>query len=155
MNSAESTFEDLLIPASIYTKMERHVRREAPLEACGILGGLISRGVRQAEWIHPARNQLKSPLQYQIDPAEQLKAFEYLENNGLELVAIYHSHPAGPGHPSALDIKRLYYPEAVQLIWSPERKTNSGKIGLTAEWICRGYMIEEGQVREIHLLICQ
>jgi len=155
MNSAESTFEDLRIPGPIYTNMKQQVRREAPLEACGILGGSFTREIRQAEWIYPARNQLKSPLQYQIDPVDQLKAFEYLENNGLELVAIYHSHPAGPEYPSALDIKHLYYPEAVQLIWSPKRKMNSGKIGLTAEWICRGYMIEEGRVREIHLLICQ
>lgn len=125
------------------------------MEACGILGGSISREIRQAEWIYPAQNQLKSPLRYQIEPAEQLKAFEYLENNRLELVAIYHSHPAGPEHPSALDIRRHYYPEAVQLIWSPGRQKYPGKIGLTAEWICQGYLIEAGRVREIHLLICQ
>jgi proteasome lid subunit RPN8/RPN11 len=149
MTAEENTLKKLLIPISLYTKMERQVIGDAPLEACGILGGTRSGEVLQAEWIYPARNQLRSPSQYQIDPVDQLQAFNDLEIKGLELVAIYHSHPAGPAYPSALDIERAYYPEAVQLIWSPGLKMNSRNKESASRWICRGFVINESQVREI------
>jgi proteasome lid subunit RPN8/RPN11 len=40
------------------------------------------------------------------------------EEQGLELVAIYHSHPAGPEEPSATDVAHALYPEAAAIICS-------------------------------------
>jgi len=41
-----------------------------------------------------------------------------MEAEGLELIAIYHSHPDGPARPSATDVANAYYPDTVQLIIS-------------------------------------
>ncbi len=38
------------------------------------------------------------------------------EDAGLELLAIYHSHPRGPATPSETDVARAFYPEAIYLI---------------------------------------
>jgi len=39
---------------------------------------------------------------------------------GLELLGIYHSHPAGDNVPSKRDIARAYYPDAAYFILSPK-----------------------------------
>jgi proteasome lid subunit RPN8/RPN11 len=153
MNAAEGVVNDLYIPLSIYKKMELQVAKEAPLEACGMLGGRRSGKTLQVERLYAARNQLSSPNQYQIDPVDQLQAFNQIEKSGLELVAIYHSHPAGPGYPSPLDVSRAYYPDAVQLIWFSELEKKSGMNESTSKWVCRGFFINQRQVRMINLLI--
>jgi proteasome lid subunit RPN8/RPN11 len=54
-----------------------------------------------------------------MDPEDQLKAFYWLEEHGLDLLAIFHSHPSGPSHPSATDLAEFAYPGVLYLIWSP------------------------------------
>ena len=34
-----------------------------------------------------------------MEPKEQLKALRWLEEHGMEVVAIFHSHPARPANP--------------------------------------------------------
>lgn len=155
MTASEILVKELHIPAFIHAKMVGQVIKEAPFEACGMLGGTRSGDVLQAERLYPTRNQLKSRVKFQINPVEQLKAFNDLEKKGLELVAIYHSHPAGPAYPSELDVERAFYPEAVQLIWFPGRLSNSGKEESTADWVCRGFIIENGRIGEINLLVSE
>ena len=55
-----------------------------------------------------------------MDPTEQLAAMLEMEEMGLDLVAIFHSHPPGLEVPSATDLEMNYYPEAFQVIvsWS-------------------------------------
>ena len=47
-----------------------------------------------------------------------LAAFLAMETQDEELLAIYHSHPQGPAHPSPTDIAQAYYPDVVQIIVS-------------------------------------
>ena len=85
-----------------------------PEEACGLLAGRDGRAVR----LYPVENSLHSPVAYEMEPVQQIKAMLAMEAEGLELIAIYHSHPDGPARPSATDIAAAYYPDAVQLILS-------------------------------------
>ena len=78
-----------------------------------------------------------------MDPNEQLQAFIHIDETGVELLAIYHSHPSGPNHPSPTDLAEAYYPEAVYLIWFPIR----------TGWECRGYIIQEGAFHELPVLL--
>jgi proteasome lid subunit RPN8/RPN11 len=72
-----------------------------------------------------------------MEPHQQIHAMLSIENSGLDLLAIYHSHPAGPDHPSRTDIEEFRYPGIVYLIWSP----------LNADWECRGFeLYEEGYI---------
>jgi proteasome lid subunit RPN8/RPN11 len=52
-----------------------------------------------------------------MEPRAQVEVLLDLEAQGLELLAIYHSHPSGPLRPSATDVAEVSYPEAAALIW--------------------------------------
>jgi proteasome lid subunit RPN8/RPN11 len=91
-----------------------HAREEVPREACGILAGRDGRVLR----LYRARNADQSPTSYSLEPEQQYRIFEDIEDRGLELVAIYHSHPSSPAAPSDKDIEQAYYPEASYLVVS-------------------------------------
>ena len=93
--------------------------------------------------VHPVTNILHSPVRYRMDPQEQLRAFQEIDEAGLELLAIYHSHPNGPEEPSPTDIAEAYYPEVVYLIWSLA----------SGNWQCRGFKIKKGVITETPLSI--
>ena len=113
-----------------------HVSRWQPEEACGLLAG---RGA-QVERVYLVENARHSLTDYRMDPAQQVSAMLAIERAGLELIGIFHSHPAGPPRPSATDVDRAYYPEVVYLIVAP-----AGARG----WLMRGFRIEAGQVNEV------
>jgi len=102
------------IPQSIYQQMIEHARKEKPLECCGILGGKE----KIVEKTFELENAEKSPVRYSIRPEKQLKVFEELERDSLEMVAIYHSHPHTLPFPSETDVKMAFYPEVSSVIIS-------------------------------------
>jgi len=119
-------------------EMIRHVDANLPLEACGLLAGKNN----QVEKVLSVRNQAQSPVRYVMDPYEQLQAFEWIESHALQLVGIFHSHPAGPETASATDIAEAAY-EGVHIIWSHPH----------GQWKARGFWLENGQVLEVALLL--
>ena len=140
MSAARPT---LAIKADQWEMMRGQVERYAPLEACGLLGGWISGDHYDVEAVVPTRNQLASSFRFQVDPRDQIDAFHHFEEQGIELVAIYHSHPGGPRHPSPTDIAQAYYPGTVQLIWFEEEGC----------WNCRGYLITDQTYSEVEIKI--
>ncbi len=126
-----------------WDEMLADVARKAPLEACGLIAGNLEQPIYQALAVISATNSLQSPISFQIDPQEQLAAFNRIEANGWELIGIYHSHPHGPDEPSPTDIAENYYPETIQLIWSKR----------TGVWKCRGFLIQERTTQEVSLLV--
>jgi len=127
----------LIVPRDILTGMTEYVAVRAPLEACGLLAGKQDR----AEKMFGVGNQAQSPVRFVMDPYEQLKAFERIESDGLELVGIFHSHPAGPGTVSSTDIAEAAY-AVVHIILSFNG----------TDWIPRGFWIENGAATEVSLL---
>lgn len=115
-----------------------------PLEACGLLGG----HGEVVEQVMPIRNEAQSPTRFRMDPAEQIRAFNELYGQGLDLVGIFHSHPvevpeSSPlNGPSVTDVAEASYP-VVQIVWS---RTNGA-------WRARGFWIQDGSVVESHLRI--
>lgn len=118
--------------------MQRHINYEAPLEACGMLGGKD----RQVELVLPVKNAAQSKVRFIMDPKAQLRAMEQVEAEGMEILAIFHSHPKGPSSPSPTDIEEAAYP-VVNIIWS-----KAGR-----RWQARGFWIEAGQVEEVPLTV--
>jgi proteasome lid subunit RPN8/RPN11 len=112
-------------------------------EACGLLAGRIESGNYTVMKVIPVANELHSPVRYRMEPQEQIDAFNLIEAQGLELVGIYHSHPAGPPAPSMTDIAEAYYPEAAYLVW----------FSSAGEWQCRAYRIRDGWVTPLEMFI--
>lgn len=117
-------------------KMIAHVDAHAPLEACGLLAGRDSR----VESVIEVTNQAQSPVRFVMDPIEQLHAFEWIDSQGLDLLAIFHSHPAGPETVSPTDIAESAY-AVVQIILSR----------MDGPWRARGFWIEDGTYHEVPL----
>jgi proteasome lid subunit RPN8/RPN11 len=128
----------LTLSQAHWREMLEHVDRQVPLEACGLLAGKQNR----VEKVLVVRNQAQSPVRFVMDPYEQLRAFDWIEANGLELLGIFHSHPAGPETASPTDIAEAAY-EVVHLIWSRNQ----------SRWQVRGFWIENGRVNEVSLQI--
>ena len=120
-------------------EMIEHCRRDDPNEACGYL---VGRGV-QVEQAIPLKNIHASPSSYEMDPKEQLQVQRRLRAEGLEHVAIYHSHVATEAYPSRRDIDRA---TAVQDFFDRfyllVTLKDSGKIR------ARAFKIRDGQVTE-------
>jgi proteasome lid subunit RPN8/RPN11 len=77
-----------------------------------------------------------------MDPLEQLGAFESIESEQMDLLAIYHSHPAGPEAVSATDIAEAAY-AVVHIVWSKQGE----------DWQARGFWIEDGKVTKVTLQV--
>lgn len=127
---------ELILPRSVLQAMHRHVQRRAPLEACGLLAGRDGR----VEVGIGVRNAARSPVRYRMEGRDQWRAFNKIEQLGLELIAIYHSHPNGPPRPSPTDIQEASY-AVVQIIWFPQ----------SGNWQAGGFWIEAGQVNDVTL----
>lgn len=113
-------------------------RSEHPNEACGLLAGTNG----EATKLFRTTNAERSPVIYRIEPAEQFRVFNQIEDEGLDLVAIYHSHTRSPAYPSATDVAQAFYPEAVYLIVS---------LGDETQPDLRGFRITDGKVTEIEI----
>jgi [CysO sulfur-carrier protein]-S-L-cysteine hydrolase len=114
-----------------------------PYEACGIIAGLAG---DKAVKFYPARNELKSETRYNIAPEDLYSIFMELDEKGLDVWGIFHSHPSFPAYPSVTDIRQSYYPDSYHLILS---FLNPKKPEL------RAFKIEEEEVEEMTVIIYQ
>ncbi len=139
---------DLLLSKIVISRADMQQMRQsdqamAPEEACGLLPGQIEHGVYRVSSVIPVANELHSPVRYRMDAQAQIDAFIHIDSQNLELVGIYHSHPAGPPYPSPTDIAEAFYPESAYLIWS----------AMAGDWQCRAFLIRDGKVQKIRISI--
>jgi [CysO sulfur-carrier protein]-S-L-cysteine hydrolase len=100
------------ISRTLLDDMIAHARADAPNECCGMVASRNGEAVA----VHRARNKAASPLRYEIDGMEQYQIQSAIEDAGLELGAIYHSHTRSAPEPSQTDINLAFYPEALYVI---------------------------------------
>jgi [CysO sulfur-carrier protein]-S-L-cysteine hydrolase len=87
-------------------------RAEAPNECCGIIGTRDG----EAVVLFKTRNARASPLAYEIDSKDLLHAYTAIDDAGLDVGIIYHSHTRSAPEPSQTDINLARFPDAVYLI---------------------------------------
>jgi proteasome lid subunit RPN8/RPN11 len=104
----------LTIPSAVADALVAHARAELPNEACGLLGGDLATG--RATAFHPARNAEASPLRYNVHPDDLVRIVFAIEDDGQDLVAIFHSHTRSPAVPSATDRRTAQYPDAYYVL---------------------------------------
>lgn len=114
MMPAEPPVPVLEIPRDIHDAMVVHCQREAPLEACGILGGIAPR----VSSFHALRNISASEVRYDADPRDLIDAVLALRRRGAEFLAIYHSHPRWAAIPSRTDLRENHYGPLPRIIVS-------------------------------------
>jgi proteasome lid subunit RPN8/RPN11 len=105
----------LEIPRKILDTMISHCVREAPLECCGILGGIAPPLVTS---IYLLRNESQSETRYSADPHDLINTQLELRRRGEDILAIYHSHPRWHAIPSRTDLAENYYGEVPRIIVS-------------------------------------
>jgi proteasome lid subunit RPN8/RPN11 len=117
----------LILAPAHWAQMEADVSSKVHEEACGLIAGIDNR----SKIVIPVTNILHAPHRFRMDPQEELNAFLLAEQNGWDILAIYHSHPFGIQNPSPTDLVELTFPGIIYLIWYQE----------IAVWHCRGYLM--------------
>ena len=89
----------LRVTRAALERMRAAARDSAPEECCGLLLG------REAiEDAVPAGNVAADPRRrFEIDPQALVDAHRAARADGPDVIGYYHSHPAGPSGPSAVD----------------------------------------------------
>jgi len=102
------------IPKDIVEQIFAQGRKESPQEACGYLAGNDGTAVKAVA----LTNADHSPEHFSLDPKEQFAAVRQLRAEGLQVLAVYHTHPATPARPSEEDIRLAYDPNIIYVIAS-------------------------------------
>lgn len=116
-----------------------HAREDAPNECCGMIAAEDGRAVE----IYRATNAADSPLRYEIEPRDQFRIEMAIDEAGLALGAIYHSHTRSAPYPSQTDVNLAFHPHALYVI--------VGVAGPEPE--VRAYRILDSAVHEVELTI--
>ena len=77
-----------------------HAVRDAPAECCGVIAVADGAGVA----VHELENLARSPLRFEVDGLALHHLLTAIEDDGLTLGAIYHSHTRSAPYPSQTDI---------------------------------------------------
>lgn len=99
-------------------RMVAHALADHPIEACGVLLGTGD----VASEVVPLTNVAHSASFYEVDSAELLALYRRLDTEGLDLVAIYHSHTSTPARPSTTDVELAFEPHAYYVLLSTARE---------------------------------
>jgi len=115
-----------------------HAREEAPNECCG----LVASSNGDAQRVYRAANAERSPVKYVVDPRDQIRIQNEIDDHGWELGAIYHSHTRTEPFPSQTDINLARnWPDPLYVI-----------VGVAGEAPdVRAFRIVDGQVTETEL----
>ena len=134
--------DKIILPKSLLTKLVKHAKKSSPNESVAMISGKIKGTVAYAEKVYTPENIDKSTTTFTVDPLTLLKIYTEIEEEGKELVAIYHTHPAPP-KPSGTDKSYMEVNPCVWLI-STTKKPEEPK----------GYQLEENDtIKEVEVTI--
>jgi proteasome lid subunit RPN8/RPN11 len=117
----------LRLPRNYVDAMMAQALAEQPHECCGLLAGLLiapkegdapAEAVGQVVERYPLVNAAASPVEFLSEPRSLFAAHKDMRQRGLEILAVYHSHPTSEAVPSRTDLARNYSPDVVNLILS-------------------------------------
>ena len=114
-----------------FAEMIGHAYDVYPLEACGLL---VGRGDRVDRFV-ACTNEAASARIYAIPAKELLMAERAAEDDGLEIIGVFHSHTHSEPYPSPTDVEQAPDPGWHYVIVSLKREapeTRSYRIGNTA-----------------------
>lgn len=112
----------LRLPETVAETLRERADRGAPREVCGVLlgegsdgdGGDTGSRVTDAVAVQNVASEPRT--RYELDPEELLAVVERAEAGERSVVGFYHSHPADPPEPSAVDRAAATWTDHVYLI---------------------------------------
>lgn len=119
-----------------------HARAGAPQEVCGLIVGQM--GI--AQHIFPIPNRSATPeTHFEMEAIALLKVYKTMDTAGMELIAVYHSHPNSNPIPSQKDIREVMrnMPNTNQLIVSLKQQQAQLQV----------WHVHDGQVDRVELLV--
>jgi len=109
-----STHYTLRIPRNVLAGMGEQAVRALPNECCGLLAGRLLREIAEATRVFPLVNDAsQASHEYRSESRSILAAHKAMRDEGLDLVAIYHSHPTSAAVPSRKDLADNAYGDSV------------------------------------------
>lgn len=96
----------LRISAQLLSDTQKHLARQMPFEGVGLWLGKAGRVIQ----VVPLANIHSNPrVAYTASPTAVLSCLKQAEAHGLELLAIFHSHPTGHATPSESDRAQAFW----------------------------------------------
>ena len=126
------------IAREMYDEIVAHAQADNPDECCGMVSVDGDRAAR----VYRTTNAEASPLRFVIDPKELYHVHTEIEDAGLTLGAIYHSHTRSDPVPSQTDVNLAFYPEALYVIVGVK-----GDQPEVRAWRIRDGAVEPGELR--------
>jgi proteasome lid subunit RPN8/RPN11 len=130
----------LEISRDAYDRMIGLALDEYPLEACGLIAGVRA---GTATEFHGCSNVAASARVYTIDPKDHLRIERDVENRGLEINGVVHSHTHSEPYPSPTDVAAAPDPGWHYVIVSLKREAPE----------VRSYRIVDGEIISEPLVI--
>jgi proteasome lid subunit RPN8/RPN11 len=129
------------IAQNLIDEMIAHAQADLPNECCGMVGGAGG----EAGVVIPVANSAASPLRFEMDPQGQYNALKAIEDDGGELLAIYHSHTKSAAYPSQTDVNQaVSWPDAIWLIVSLQDADAPA---------VKGYWLKDLEIADAELLV--
>ncbi len=92
---------EVRLPQALFDEMVEHSEKGRPNEACGLLAARDGEILR----VYRMTNAAASPVRYALDPKEQFTVYRQLDEEGLELAGVFHSHTRTEAYPSPTDVR--------------------------------------------------
>ncbi len=132
----------LEIPNRIFEDMLDQARSEAPVESCGVLAGSDGK----VEKLYKMTNSESRSDHFMMAPEQQFAVVKDMRAGGLDMLAIYHSHPETPARLSDEDVRLALTPNVVYVILS--LMDSNGPV-------VKGFQIEDGTIGEVPVEVVQ
>ena len=126
----------VVLSTSQLAEMTAHCLRSLPYEGCGLLVG--DPQTSRVDRCVAADNVAQSSRLYTVDPRAMLKAYRSAEEDGLEIIGVFHSHTHTDPYPSPTDVAQAPDPSWHYVIVSLRDEVAS----------IRSYRISGGDVTE-------
>ena len=107
----------LQIQKTDYEKIVAHGLSGKPLEICGLLVGSREGENALVKEVYEVDSADKSEKTYSLDPLKYMKIDGDAQKRGLEILGIYHTHPATQPFPSPTDVARAHWEDSDDLIF--------------------------------------
>src|SRR5438105_15693160 len=114
--------DNLVFPISLREELVAHAREGTPDEVCGMLAGSDGR-VERVFRVQNTADEVtadsgvfrdrasgvaapgRRAVHYYMDPRDQLRVYNEIDNLGLDLIGYYHSHTHTEARPSPTDVR--------------------------------------------------
>jgi proteasome lid subunit RPN8/RPN11 len=127
------------IARALHDEIVAHALADAPDECCGIVSSRDGESVE----VFRMENTAHTWMRYEMDNMELYHVITGIEDAGLDVGIIYHSHTRTDPYPSQTDINLAFYPDSLYVIVGTA----------TPQPVVRAFTIRDGEVEETHLTV--